>query len=115
MVIFAQPMAQIFNSDPEVIRIAVGCMRVTLMFSPVLGLVFVYQNFLRSAGDIAPTVWMSCTEIGARSILAFLFSWLWGYYGIWWATPIGWVASMLIGIVRYRSDKWKTKLVAYRS
>lgn len=115
MVIFAQPMAQIFNSDPEVIRIAVGCMRVTLLFSPVLGLVFVYQNFLRSAGDIAPTVWMSCTEIVARSVLAFLFSWWWGYYGIWWATPIGWVASMLIGIVRYRTNKWKTKLVAYRS
>lgn len=110
MMIFAQPLAQMFNSDPEVIRIAVGSIRVTLLFSPVLGLVFVYQNFLRSAGDIAPTVWMSMTEIGARSILAFLFSWLWGYFGIWWATPVGWVASMLIGIIRYRTGKWKMKL-----
>jgi Na+-driven multidrug efflux pump len=75
-----------------------------------LGLVFVFQNFLRSAGDVTPTVWMSIMEIAARSFLAFLFSWLWGYGGIWWATPVGWLGSLLIGYVRYRTGKWKRKI-----
>lgn len=110
MLIFAEKMAGLFNSDPEVIRISVGCIQVTTIFAPVLGLVFVFQNFLRSAGDVTPTVWMSVMEIAARSILAFLFSWLWGYYGIWWATPVGWLGSLAIGYVRYRTGKWRVKL-----
>lgn len=114
MIIFAEPMAGIFNSDPKVIAISVGCIRVTTIFAPVLGLVFVFQNFLRSAGDVTPTVWMSVMEIVARSVLAFLFSWLWGYYGIWWATPVGWLGSLAIGYVRYRTGKWKKELVKNR-
>lgn len=110
MIFFAEPLAMLFNKDPEVVGIAVGCIRVTMAFAPVLGLVFVFQNFLRSAGDVSPTVWMSLAEILARSVLAFLFSWLWGYYGIWWATPVGWIASLAIGWLRYRTGKWKTKL-----
>lgn len=110
MFAFAEKLAGLFNSDPEVIRISVGCIQVTTIFAPVLGLVFVFQNFLRSAGDVTPTVWMSVMEIAARSILAFLFSWLWGYYGIWWATPVGWLGSLAIGYVRYRTGKWRVKL-----
>lgn len=110
LLLLAEPMAGFFNPDPEVIYISAQCIRVTTIFAPVLGLVFVFQNFLRSAGDVTPTVWMSIMEIAARSFLAFLFSWLWGYPGIWWATPVGWMGSLLIGYVRYRTGKWKRKL-----
>lgn len=109
-IVFARPLAGLFTTDPQVLQIAVECIRVILIFAPVLGLVFVFQNFLRSAGDVAPTVWMSVIEIVARSALAFLFSWLWGYYGIWWATPLGWSVCLLVGWLRYLGGKWKTKL-----
>lgn len=106
ILVFARPLAGIFSPDEEVLDIAVTNMRITAFFLPMLGLIFVYQNFLRSVGDVAPTVWMSVTEIVARSVLAFLFSALFGYVGIWWVTPIGWIASVLIGFFRYRSGVW---------
>lgn len=109
--IFARPLASLFTSDQEVLGIAVNYMRIIAVFLPALGLVFVYQSFLRSMGDVAPTVWMSVTEILARSVLAFVFSAMFGYVGIWWVTPIGWVASVLIGFLRYRSGAW-TKRIA---
>lgn len=109
LIVFARPLAGIFNKDPVVLDIAVTNIRITALFAPVLGLVFVYQNFLRSVGDVAPTVWMSVTEIAARSILAFLFSWRFGYVGIWWVTPVGWTASAIIGCLRYRSGVWARK------
>lgn len=107
ILLFARPLAGIFTPDEAVLDIAVTNMRITAFFLPMLGLIFVYQNFLRSAGDVAPTVWMSVTEIVARSVLAFLFSSLFGYVGIWWVTPIGWTASVLIGYFRYRSGVWE--------
>ena len=109
ILIFARPLAGIFSPDEEVLDIAVVNMRITAFFLPMLGLIFVYQNFLRSVGDVAPTVWMSVTEIVARSVLAFLFSALFGYVGIWWVTPIGWIASVLIGFFRYRSGVWEKR------
>ena len=50
---------------------------------------------------------MSFSEITARGVLPFVFSYFWGYSAIWWATPIGWTGSILIGLIRYRSGKWK--------
>lgn len=112
LLLFARPLAGIFTTDEEVLDIAVTNIRITAWFAPVLGVVFVYQNFLRSVGDVAPTIWMSITEIAARSVLAFAFSaWL-GYVGIWWVTPVGWVASLLIGFFRYRSGIWKKRIIA---
>lgn len=99
----------IFTKDPVVIEIGIGLVRVTTLFAPVLGLVFVFQNFLRNVSDIKPTVWMSMAEVIARGALGFVFSALFGYAGIWWATPVGWTGSMLIGYARYRSGKWKEK------
>ena len=57
-----------------------------------------------------PTIVMSGAEILCRGVLPFLLSSRFGYYGIWWATPIGWSLSLLIGIIRYRSGKWKNKV-----
>ena len=67
------------------------------------------QNFLRNVSDVRPTVVMSFAEILSRGILPFVLSSWMGYYGIWWATPVGWTLSMIIGFVRYRSGKWKDK------
>lgn len=110
MIIFARPLAGLFTTEKEVVDIAIGYVYVASTFAPVLGLVFIFQNFLRSAGDVMPTVWMSVMEILARSVLAFLFSYLFGYAGIWWATPIGWTASLLLGYLRYRSGVWRRRI-----
>ena len=110
MFIGADPLGKLFTTETDVLLISRHCIRILAPFVPVLGMIFIFQNFLRSAGDIAPTVWMSVAEIVARSVLAFVFSALWGYYGIFWSTPVGWVATMLIGYLRYRSGKWKAKI-----
>ena len=110
MFVFADALSRLFSSDRTVIDISSECIRVVSLFAPMLGLVFLFQNFLRSAGDVTPTVWMSISEIVARSVLAFAFSALFGYHGIWWATPVGWTGSALIGYLRYRSGKWRDKI-----
>ncbi|MDD3403499.1 MAG: MATE family efflux transporter [Hespellia sp.] len=106
----AKYVLMIFTTDANVIRIGIGLVRVTTLFAPVLGMVFVYQNFLRNVSDVKPTVWMSLAEVVARGCLGFVFSALFGYAGIWWATPVGWTGSMLIGYVSYRSGRWKERV-----
>ena len=97
----------LFTTDPDVISIGSGIVRITACFAPVLGILFIFQHFLRSVSDVRPTIYMSGAEIFSRGLLPYVLASRFGYYGIWWATPIGWSLSLLIGILRYRSGKWK--------
>ena len=106
--IFSNRLIGLFTTEAEIIRIGSQIVRITACFSPVLGCVFIFQHFLRSVSDVRPTVYMSFAEITCRGILPYVLSDRFGYYGIWWATPAGWTLTLLIGIVRYRTGKWKT-------
>lgn len=105
----AGTIIRLFTTEQTVVDIGTYMVHITAVFTPVLGFVFIFQNFLRNVSDVRPTIWMSFSEITARGVLPFIFGALWGYEGIWWATPIGWVGSMLIGLLRYKSGKWKEK------
>lgn len=109
MFVFAPQVLRIFTTSYAVVEIGVPMVRITAVFAPLLGFVFIFQNFLRSASDIVPTIWMSICEITARSILPFVFSAAAGYFGIWWATPVGWAGSALIGFLRYQGNTWRKK------
>ena len=109
MLIFVRPLIRIFSTEPEVMIVAVPLMRITACFAPMLGIVFIFQNFLRNVSDVRPTVVMSFAEIFSRGLFPFVLSAWYGYFGIWWATPIGWTLAALIGLIRYRSGKWKGK------
>ena len=104
----APHIIKLFTESAEVIRISTQIVRISASFAPVLGVLFVFQNFLRNVSDVFPTVLMSTAEIVCRGFLPFQLSGRFGYNGIWWATPVGWTLSLLIGIARYRSGKWKT-------
>ena len=107
---FAGPLIiGLFTTGAEVIEIGTEIVHITACFAPVLGLVFIFQHFLRSVSDVRPTVYMSCAEILSRGVMPYVLAAGFGYRGIWWATPIGWCLSLLIGALRYKSGKWKEK------
>ena len=107
--LFINPMIGLFTDEPEVFEVAAPHVRLTAFFGPVLGLVFIFQHFMRTGSDVRPTVVMSFAEILSRGILPFVLSSYLGYFGIWWATPIGWMLSLLIGVIRFVSGKWRGK------
>ena len=109
-ILFTPQLIRIFTSDPAVHEVAVPLVRITSAFGPVLGVVFILQHFLRNVSDVRPTVVMSFAEILSRGVLPFVLSAWIGYFGIWWATPIGWTLSLLIGLIRYCSGKWEGKV-----
>ena len=94
------------TTEEAVIEIAVEVLRINALASPLLGLNFVFQNFLRNVSDVKPTIWMSSAEVLSRGIMPYVLGARFGYRGVWWATPIGWLLSFLIGLWRYLSGKW---------
>ena len=62
---------------------------------------------LRAVGDVKITIWMGISEVITRIGFAFLFSYLWGYHGLWWVSPLTWWCAAGVGGLRYLSGVWK--------
>lgn len=106
---FARPIMEAFTGNPESIRYGVEYMKIFSCFFFVGGILVVYHNILRSAGDVTVTVLMGVSEIITRIGFTFLFTAAFGYYGLWWVSPLTWCCAMMVGCVRYYSGKWEKK------
>lgn len=105
----AHKIMSVFTNGEEGNMIGSQYLRIMAFALVSVGILQLFQNLLRSAGDVSITMVMGLSEVGTRVLIAYWFSAKFGYTGIWWVTPITWVFAMLIGLVRYRSGKWKVK------
>ena len=103
----AEPLMRAFTSSPESIRYGVEYMRIFSFFFLIGGLMCIYHNILRASGDVKVTILMGVSEIITRIGLTFLLSAKFGYYGLWWVSPITWCCATAIGALRYASGKWQ--------
>ena len=110
--VFAPQIMGAFTETPEAIRLGVEYMRIFACFFLAGGILVIFQNFLRSVGDVTFTLMMGFSEIITRVGFSFLFPALVGYIGLWFVSPITWVVAMIVGLARYYSKAWVKKAEA---
>lgn len=107
---FASPIMQAFTQNTDAIRCGIEYIRIFSGFFVIGGFLVIYHNILRAAGDVKVTVLMGVSEVITRIGFTFLFSACFGYYGLWWVSPLTWCCAALVGAVRYYSGKWIGKV-----
>ena len=106
----------VVNTYGTALVVAYGvCLKVEYMriFAPFLigaGILTLFHNLLRAVGDVKITICMGISEVITRIGFAFLFSYLWGYHGLWFVSPLTWCCAAMVGAARYLSGTWKRKL-----
>lgn len=105
----AEPIMKAFTQTPDAIRYGVEYMRIFSCFFFVGGFLVVYHNILRASGDVKVTIFMGVSEVITRIGFTFLFTAWFGYYGLWWVSPLTWCCATLVGAIRYYSGSWMTK------
>lgn len=105
--VFAPYIMGAFTETPEAIRLGVEYMRIFACFFLAGGILVIFQNFLRAAGDVLFTLLMGVSEIITRVGLALLLPGVVGYIGLWFVSPITWVVAAIVGLARYYSNAWK--------
>lgn len=106
---FAEPIMKAFTQDPLSIQYGVEYIKIFSFFFFVGGFLCIYHNILRAAGDVKVTVLMGVSEVITRIGFTFLFSAWFGYYGLWWVSPLTWTCAALVGAIRYYSGTWQNK------
>lgn len=70
-------------------------------FYAFIGIKLVCDGVLRGVGKMKLFMVATFTDLILRVILAFVFSPIWGYQGIWWSWPVGWTVANIMSLVFY--------------
>jgi putative MATE family efflux protein len=114
MFIWTGPVIRIFNSEPDLVKMAGDFLHIALIGYVLLGLMFVLMNALQGAGDTVPTMVISIVTVWIVTIpLAYYFHLQadWGIYGIRWAMTASTIVGALANLIYFRTGRWKTRRV----
>ncbi len=106
--LLAPLLMQAFTDTPAAIRYGVEYMRIFSVFFLGGGILTVYHNVLRAAGDVTVTILLGVSEVITRTVCAFLLPHLFGYRGLWFVSPLTWACAAAVGAVRYYSNAWES-------
>ena len=112
--VFAKPIARVFTSDPQVIHLVVGFLKINALVEPMLGAGLVLSGALQGAGDtVTPAV---ATVVGMWVLRLPITAWLClglGHDAIaaWWVMAGSTVAQGLLLITWFQVGRWKRKEV----
>lgn len=104
---FSGNIMELFTANERAIAYGIEYMHIFGPFLLGVGILILFHNLLRSAGDILVTILMGVSEVVTRITFSIVFSHVWGYAGLWWVSPLTWWIAASVGAVRYASGKWK--------
>lgn len=111
---FGDDIARWFISDADsqidsVVSIAYQYLCTSACFYPFLGMILLYNNTLRGMGELGVPLMSGIIELLSKVGLSIILASLFGYSGIWYAAPIGWMLGMLPSLIRYHQGNWKKR------
>lgn len=77
----------------EALPISMEYLKITAIFYPVLGLLFLYRFALQGLGNTVVPMFAGVMELIMRTIVAFTLLGLLGYQGVCLASPLAWIGA----------------------
>lgn len=97
------------TSNTEIVEVGIQYLRVVSLFYFFMGLMVITNGVLRGCADIKFFLISTIGNLASRVTFAYLFAYIMGKSGIWYAIPLGWVIASIISVNRYISGNWKEK------
>ena len=114
ILLWAERVVGIFNTEPELVKLASSFLRIAAVGYLVLGLNAVMGQCLSGVGDTVPpmlatllTIWV--VQIPLSLLLPRVTDF--GVYGVRWAMVVGMVAGAVAYVIYFRLGRWKRKKV----
>lgn len=110
LLIFGKPILRLFTKDgAEVVNIAYQYSAMIAVSLPFVIVLITTRNTMHGAGDAMIPFIMGLFELASRFVCSYILSIPFGYIGVFLGTPLAWLSAAVMGVIRYRSGKWKTK------
>jgi putative MATE family efflux protein len=97
------------NTPPGVIVMGYQYISIVALSYVVMAVLFNTNGVLKGSGDMKMFMVSSMASLTSRVLLAYGLSRLIGYWGVFFAIPLGWGVGMVISLWRYRLGTWQNK------
>jgi len=110
---FPRQIASVFISDPEVVEIGIGYLRILAISQVFMALEIVFEGSFGGAGNTIPPMLVSIPGSLARIPLAYLLAVHWGIgiNGVWWAIALTSIAKGIVLTYWFSRGGWKTQKI----
>lgn len=108
---FGEHAVLIFLKDPttDALNTGISFLKVLAPFYFILPFKLSSDGVLRGSGCMGYFMSSTFADLTLRVIFAYIFAFVFGLSGTWWAWPIGWIASSSSSFIFYLRGKWKNK------
>lgn len=106
---FPEAIIKIFNSEPEILKLAVPCLRIVAFSQPFLAAAMAYAGALRGAGDTTGVLVITFIGIWGLRLLGTLWAIQMGFglFGAWIAMCLDQFGRSLLLFSRFKRGRWK--------
>lgn len=110
----AESMVRLYSTDPDVLSLGAGLVRLNCLFLAVFSSTFVLPSGLKGAGDARYT--MVTTIIGmcaCRIVLGYVLGVIcgWGIMGVWLGMFADWLIRSTLYLIRLSRGQWKGRQI----
>jgi len=111
--IFPRQIASFFISDPEVIAIGIGYLKIVALSQMFMALEIVLEGAFAGAGNTVPPMMVSIAGSLARIPLAYLLAVYWGMgiNGVWWSITATSIVKGIVLTYWFSRGRWKTQKI----
>jgi putative MATE family efflux protein len=111
--VFPKQIASFFISDPEVIEIGIGYLRIVALSQMFMALEIVLEGSFGGAGNTVPPMMVSIAGSLARIPLAYLLAvhWSVGINGVWWAITFTSIVKGIVLAYWFSRGRWKSQKI----
>ena len=88
--------------DPEVLRLGMTYINITVIFFIFLGSLMIFRNILQGMGDVISPLLSGVAELVARTVFAFTFGHYFGFLGVCTSGPAAWISATIVLLISYR-------------
>jgi putative MATE family efflux protein len=109
--IFGDTWVRLFIAEGDahieaVVSLSRGAIRIPAAFYVFLGGIWLYNYTLRGMGDITIPFVSGMLELVCKVGLSVALGYWFGYMGVWYAMPLGWVVGIIPSVIRFHRMKW---------
>ena len=110
---FPRQIASIFISDPQVVEIGIGYLRILALSQMFMALEIVFEGSFAGAGNTIPPMIVSISGSLARIPIAYLLAvhWGMGITGVWWAIASTSVVKGIVLTYWFSRGRWKSQKI----
>jgi putative efflux protein, MATE family len=114
---FPEAIVSMFNKDVEVIQLSKQAIRIWFLFLPLIGSQIVCAQYFQAVGQVKKA---SILNLSRQLIILipciFIFSWLFGLYGIFFAVPVSDIVSFILTVlIAFKKEIKTLKNTEYKS